>query len=146
MSNPTAEDTPPETLRDANRVEEGKRELTFVWDLGEDPEGGTYQAILAASFHKHPRAGSFSATVLNRTEDGNEQRMGETTTWTHIHTLDVARYSRDALYAFAVDALNMLRRKYGIDDDEGRVLTGYFAPTATDTADAGPAGQDDIEF
>jgi hypothetical protein len=144
MSNPTAEDTTtaPNVLRDADRVVEGDRELTFVWDLGEDPEGGTYQAALSVGHHKHQRGGAFSATLLNRTEEGNTIRMSDIlTSWARIDARSVPRYSKVGLEACAHEALTKLREKYGTDDDEGRLLTAYFAPQQTDTSDT--ASEDD---
>jgi hypothetical protein len=143
MSNPTAAGTTtPGPLREADRVEEDHRELTFVWDLGEDPAGGTYQTTLSVMHRKHQRGGAFSATVLNRTQDGSSYLMhGDITSWTRILDRRVPRYSKDGLHAFAHEALTKLREKYGTDDDEGRLLTGYFAPQQTDTSDT--ASEDD---
>jgi len=114
------------TLRDPDRTVPGDRETTFVWDLGEDPEGGTRQAILALVHHKHRRAGAFSATLLNRTEEGCEQRMRAITTWARIAAEPVARYSGAQLERFAERALQRLRTMYGQDTDEARHVRGYF--------------------
>jgi hypothetical protein len=144
MSNPTAEDTTTPALRDADRVVARDRNVTFVWDLGADPEGGIYQAALSVHHHKYERGGAFSATVQNQTHEGNTIRMKDILTGrTRILDRRVARYSKKDLEAFADEALATLREKYGTDDEEGWALAGYFAAKAPDTADE---HEDDITF
>jgi hypothetical protein len=117
-----------DALREHDRVEHGERSVTYVWDLGRDPDGGTQQAVLSISHHKHARGGAFSATILNRTRDGRVERMGDITTWVRIAARPTARYSQRGLDAFADEALRQLREKYTTVDDQGRLVHGYFHP------------------
>lgn len=117
-----------DALRDHDRVEHGERSLTYVWDLGPDPDGGTLQAILSISHHTRTRGGAFSATILNRTKDGPVSRMGDITTWVCIAAEPTARYSQSALHAFAAGALSQLREKYPAHNDEGQLVHSYFQP------------------
>lgn len=126
MSLSATPDQAPEALRAHDRLEHGERAVTYVWDLAEDPDGGTRQAILSINHHKHTRGGAFTATILNRTQDGSETRMGDITTWMCLAAQPAARYSKRALEAFAADALRQLREKYRAGDDEGRPVHGYF--------------------
>jgi len=128
--NPTTPE-PAETLRDADRIEHDERRVTYVWDLEPDPDGGTRQAILSISHHKRGRGGgTFNATILNRTEDGNETRMGDVTSWLCIAAQPTARYSKRGLDVFAADAVGQLRAKHHSDDDDGQRLQRYFQPQA----------------
>jgi hypothetical protein len=129
--NPTTPE-PAEALRDADRIERGERRVTYVWDLAPDPDGGTRQAILAISHDKRGRGGgTFTATILNRTEDRNETRMGDIlTSWLCIAAQPTARYSKQGLDAFAADALRQLREKHHSDEDDGQRLQRYFQPQA----------------
>jgi len=96
-----------------------------------DPDGGTRQAILSVSHHKRGRGGgTFTATILNRTEDGSETGMGDVTTWLCIVAQPTARYSQRGLDEFAADALGQLREKYQADEDDGQRLRRYFQPQA----------------
>lgn len=117
-----------EALRDPDREERGDREVTYVWDLGPDPDGGTRQTVLAVSHHRQSRGGAFSATILNRTQDGSVTSMGDITTWLRIAAQATARYSKSGLDAFAASALRQLQDKYQGEDDESRLLQGYFQP------------------
>lgn len=117
-----------DALRDHDRVEHGERSLTYVWDLGPDPDGGTLQAILSISHHTRTRGGAFSATILNRTQDGPVTNMGDITTWLRLAAQPTARYSKRGLDAFAAGALRQLEDKYQGEDDESRRLQGYFQP------------------
>jgi hypothetical protein len=119
-----------DALRDPDRTVPGDRETTFVWDLGEDPDGGTRQAVRKINHHKKSRGGEFSATLLNQTEEetefGVEQRMGSVLDWKCITTEAVARYSSARLEQFAEGALERLGTVYGQDSDEARSVRGYF--------------------
>jgi len=138
MPNPTAPQTEAseatqitgEQLRDPDRTDQDDREITFVWNLGEDPDGGTRQAVVRINHHKHARGGAFSAVLLNQTEQETssvtEQRMGAITDWTRIADEPVARYSNAQLERFADGALERLRSVYGQDSHEGRLLRRYF--------------------
>jgi len=128
--NPTNPE-PAEALRDADRIEHDERRVTYVWDLEPDPDGGTRQAILSASHHKSGRGGgTFTATILNQTQDGNETRMGDITSWLCIAAQPTVRYSKQGLDAFAADALRQLREKHQSDEDDGHRLQRYFQPQA----------------
>jgi hypothetical protein len=117
-------------LADPSRRSQEDREVRFVWDLGDDPEGGVRQVVLSIMHHKGQRGGAFSATILNQTEQqaefGVEQRMGAITDWTRIASKPVARYSAAQLEQFAKEALDRLRVLYGQDDKEGRHARSYF--------------------
>lgn len=124
MSTPTTDG--PETLRAPDRTETAERTTTFVWDLGPDPEGGTRQAVLNVSHQTGGRGGRFAATLLNRSEDGHEQRMGSITDWWRIKDEPVARYSQAAHERFAASALERLQTIHGQQDLEGEQVRGYF--------------------
>jgi hypothetical protein len=124
---------PAEALRSADRIEHGDRERTYVWDLEPDPEGGTRQAVLSIMHHKYARGGAFTATVRNRTVNGNEIGMGDITTFTRIAAQSTPRYSKPGLNEFAASALTALTEKYTGDGDESQLLRGYFQPQ-TDAA------------
>lgn len=117
-------------LAEPTRRSQEEREVRFVWDLGDDPEGGVRQVVLSIMYHKHQRGGAFSATILNQTEQdtgrGVEQRMGAITDWTRIASTPVARYSAAQLEQFAQEALDRLRVLYVQDDKEGRHARSYF--------------------
>jgi hypothetical protein len=117
-----------EALRDPDCEERGDREVIYVWDLGADTDGGTRQTVLAVSHHRQARGGVFSATILNRTQDGPVTSMGDITTWLRIAAQPTARYSKRELDAFAASALCQLQDKYQGEDDESRLLRGYFEP------------------
>lgn len=125
--NPTTP-APAQALRDADRIEHGDREITYVWDIEPDPEGGTRQAALSILHHKYARGGAFSATVRNRTVVGNVTRTGDITMFTRIAALSAARYSKSGLNAFAASALSELTQKYTGVSDESEVVRGYFQP------------------
>jgi hypothetical protein len=114
-------------LRDPDRRLPDGRELRLVWDLGADPEGGTRQAVLSIGHHKKRRGGSFTATLLNQTEEGNEQRMGAVTDWKRIAQAPAARYSARQLEEFADTALAALRAQLDLGDPLG--FGGYFEVT-----------------
>ena len=107
-------------LRDPDRTDRGEREITFVWDLGNDPDGGVRQAVLSITHHKG-HGGAFSATVLNRTERnttfGIELEMGSVLEWTRIASV-AARYSDAQLKTFAASALGKLRGLYERGDEQ----------------------------
>ena len=113
-------------LRDPDRTdrgESGEREVTFVWNLAADPDGGERQVVLSIMHHSKGRGGgSFSATVLNRTERhtgfGIEHSMGSITDWTRIASEPVSRYSQPRLDQFAQTALKTLRDLYGRGDEQ----------------------------
>jgi hypothetical protein len=115
-----------EALRDPDREERGDREVTYVWDLGPDPDGGTRQTVLTVSHHRQARGGAFSATVLNRTQDGPVTTMGDITTWLRLAAQPTARYSKRGLDTFAASALRQLQDEYQGEIDESRRLQGYF--------------------
>lgn len=115
-----------EALRDPDREERGDREVTYVWDLGPDPDGGTRQTVLTVSHHRQARGGAFSATILNRTQDGPVTSMGDITTWLRLAAQPTARYSKRGRDTFAAGALHQLKDKYQGEDDESRRLQGYF--------------------
>lgn len=116
-------------LAEPSRSQNG-REVRFVWDLGDDPEGGVRQVVLSIMHHKHQRGGAFSATILNQSEQhtshGVEQRMGAITNWTRIASKHVARYTAGQLEQFAQEALDRLRVLYVQDDKEGQHARSYF--------------------
>ena len=117
-------------LREHDYVEHDKRSVTFVWTLGQDPEGGVRQAILTVSHHNDRPIGRFSAWLLNRTEEktsfGLEQRMGPVNDWKIIASFPVARYSAARLKTASKDALARLR----VLANAGHERTlAYFAPT-----------------
>lgn len=126
----TQEDIPTgaAALRDPDRTdrgESGEREVTFVWNLAADPDGGERQVVLSIMHHRGGRGGgSFSATVLNRTERhtafGTEHSMGAITDWTRIASEPVSRYSQPRLEQFAQTALKTLRDLYGQRDEQTR--------------------------
>ncbi len=132
MTTSTNESTAGEqdTLRDPDRTVPGDRETTFVWDLGEDPDGGTRQAVLTINHRKNRRGGEFIATLLNQTEEktefGVERRMGSALDWKYIAAKAHARYSSTRFGEFAEGALEWLRILYGQDSDESRSVRGYF--------------------
>jgi hypothetical protein len=117
-------------LVEPSRCSQKDREVRFVWDLGDDPEGGVRQVVLSIMHHKHQRAGAFSATILNQTEAktrfGVSQRMGAVTDWTRIASKHAARYSSAQLEQFAAEALARLRALYVQDDPEGQHTRSYF--------------------
>jgi hypothetical protein len=133
-------------LREHDYVEHDQRSVTFVWTLGEDPEGGVRQAILTVSHHNGRPTGRFSAWLLNRSEEktdfGLEQRMGSVTDWHIIASYPVARYSAARLKSASQDALARLRTLA----NAGHAGTlAFFAPTigeeetsASDEADGQP--------
>ena len=98
--------------------------MKLVWDLQPDPEGGTRQAVLSIGHHKNRRGGSFTATLLNQTEDGNVQRMGAITDWKRIAEAPAARYSARQLQEFADTALAALQAQLDLGDPIG--LSAYF--------------------
>jgi hypothetical protein len=108
-------------LRDPDRTDHGEREITFVWDLGEDPDGGVRQTVLSIMHHKG-RPGAFSATVLNRTERktpvGTSLEMGSVLEWTRIASAQVARYSDARLQTFAIAAYSKLHDLYEQGDEQ----------------------------
>ncbi len=116
----------PQTLRAPDRTETAERTTTFVWDLGPDPEGGIRQVVLSVSHHTGGRGGRFAATLMNRSEDGHEQRMGAITDWWSIKDEPVARYSKAAQERFAASALERLQTRYDQQDLEGEQVRGYF--------------------
>ena len=128
--NDTATRVTGQELRDPDRTDHDDHEITFVWNLGEDPDGGVRQAVVRINHHKHARGGAFSATLLNQTEQktlsATEQRMGEITDWTRIADEPVARYSNAQLERFADGALERVHSLYGQDSHEGRRVHGYF--------------------
>ena len=111
-------------LRDPDRTEYGEREITFVWDLGEDPDGGARQAILSILHHRHSRGGAFSAALLNRTERktpfGTDREIGPVGEWTRIASARVARYSNARLKAFALAAYSNLHDRYEQGEEQAR--------------------------
>ncbi len=117
-------------LRDPDRTDHDDHEITFVWSLGEDSDGGTRQAVVRINHHKHARGGAFSATLLNQTErktpSVTEQCMGAITEWTRIADEPVARYSNTQLERFADGALERVRSLYGQDSHEGRRVRDHF--------------------
>jgi hypothetical protein len=128
----TTEDTAPvggELAEPSRRSQEG-REVKFVWDLGDDPEGGVSQVVLSITHHKYRRGGAFTATILNQAEEktqfGVERRMGEITDWTQILSKQVARYTAPQLEQFAQEALDRLRVLYVRDDEEGEQARSRF--------------------
>jgi hypothetical protein len=124
-------------LREHDYVEHDQRSVTFVWTLGEDPEGGVRQAILTVSHHNGRPTGRFSAWLLNRTEEktdfGLEQRMGPVNDWTIIASFPVARYSAARLKTASQDALARLRALA----NAGHAGTlAFFAPTVGEETSA----------
>jgi len=117
-------------LRDPDRIITGDRATTFVWDLGPDPEGGTQQAVLVIGHHKRSRGGVFAATLLNRVEDGSEQRMGSITDWTRLKHEPAARYSKTAHEQFASSALAELYSIYSQRSPQGEQVRAYFTVKA----------------
>lgn len=115
-----------DALRDPDHAVTGDRTTTFVWDLGPDPEGGTQQAVLAIVHHKRSRGGTFAATLLNRAEDGSEQRMGSITDWTRLKNEPVARYSKTAHEQFASSTLAELHSIYSQNSPQGEQVRAYF--------------------
>jgi hypothetical protein len=147
---PHTEEQPPSTvptpLREHDYVEHDQRSVTFVWTLGEDPEGGVRQAILTVSHHNDRPTGRFSAWLLNRSEEktdfGLEQRMGPVNDWQIIASFPVARYSAARLKTASQDALTRLRTLANAGHEKTLV---YFAPTveaeetsASDESDGQP--------
>jgi hypothetical protein len=129
---PATEDTAPvgvELAAPSRRSQDG-REVRFVWDLGDDPEGGVRQVVLSITHHKYQRGGAFTAKLLNQTEEktrfGVEQRMGALTDWTQIASKHVARYTAAQLEQFAQEALDRLRVLYVQDDKEGEDARSRF--------------------
>lgn len=131
MPNPTtphtaasevAQVTGGEKLRDPDRTDHDDREITFVWDLGEDLDGGARQVVLSIMHHKG-RGGAFSATVLNRTERkttfGTEFEMGSVLEWTRIGSV-AARFSDTQLKTFAASALGKLQGLYEQGDEQAQ--------------------------
>jgi len=117
-------------LAEPSRRSQEDRKVRFVWDLGDDPEGGVRQVVLSIMHHKHQRDGEFSATIRNQTEEttefGVEQRMGAITDSTRIASKRVARYSSTQLEQFAQEAIDRLRVLYVQDDEEGQHARSYF--------------------
>lgn len=117
-------------LAEPSRRSQDGREVRFVWDLGDDPEGGVRQVVLSIMHHKYQRGGAFSATILNQTEQktrfGVERRMGALTDWTQILSKQVSRYTAAQLEQFAQEALDRLRVLYVQDDKEGQDARSYF--------------------
>jgi len=117
-------------LAEPSRRSQDSREVKFVWDLGDDPEGGVRQVVLSIMHHKYQRGGAFTAQLLNQTEEktrfGVEQRMGSITDWTQILSKQVARYSNAQLEQFATEALDRLRVLYGQDDGAGEHTRSRF--------------------
>jgi hypothetical protein len=122
------DDDKPAALRGPDRTdrgEGGEREVTFVWNLAADPDGGERQVVLSIMHHSKGRGGgAFSATVLNRTERhtafGTEQSMGAITDWTRIASEPVSRYSQSRLDQFAQTALETFGELYGQGDEQAR--------------------------
>lgn len=123
----TRNDTPAGAgaLRDPDRTdrgEGGEREVTFVWNLAADPDGGERQVVLSIMHNSKGRGGAFSATVLNRTERhtgfGVEHSMGSISDWARIASEPVSRYSQPRLEQFAQTALKTLRDLYGQGDEQ----------------------------
>jgi hypothetical protein len=129
-SDTTQDTTTVSELSEPSRRVKDDREVRFVWDLGDDPEGGVRQVVLSIDHHKHRRGGGFSATILNQTEQktefGVEQRMGSITDWTRIAAKPVARYSDTQLEQFAAEALERLRALYAQEDPEGEHARSFF--------------------
>ena len=128
----TKDDTPAGAgaLRDPDRTDRGdggEREVTFVWNLAADPDGGERQVVLSIMHHSKGRGGAFSATVLNRTEChtafGTEHSMGSISDWARIASESVSRYSQPRLEQFAQTALKTLRDLYEQGDEQTH---GYF--------------------
>jgi hypothetical protein len=117
-------------LPEPSRRKQEDREVRFLWDLGDDPDGGVRQVVLSIMHHKHQRAGVFSATILNQTEQhtefGVQKRMGSITDWTRIAAKHAARYSDAQLEQFAQEALARLTVLYVQDDKEGQHARSYF--------------------
>jgi hypothetical protein len=112
-------------LRDPDRRLAGERELRLVWDLAPHPDGGTYQAVVSVGHSKGQRGGgSFTATLLNQTEHGSEQDMGNPLDWKRFAETRAARYSAQQLEQFAGAALATLRAHMDVGDPLG--LAGYF--------------------
>lgn len=127
MTTSTTPTIPPAgDLRDPDRTLNGDREVRFVWDLGEDPDGGTRQAVLSILHHINYPGGSFIATLLNQTEEGAERRMGAITDWTWLPAQPVSRYSKRRLDEFAAQTLDTLRARYRQDDSQGRLVRRHF--------------------
>ncbi len=113
-------------LRDPDRRLTKDRAVTFVWDLGADPDGGTRQVILTVDHHMNSRGGSFIAMLLNQTEDGVVRRMGAITDWTKLAAQPVSRYSKRRLDEFAEQTLDTLRTRYRQDDSQGLLVRRHF--------------------
>lgn len=119
-------ETADRSLRDPDNTVSDGRTTTLLWNLGPDPEGGTRQVALSISHHISGRGGSFTATLMNRAEDGATTRMGATGDWTRIKVEPAARYSKTALERFTTAALEHLRALYSQDDEEGVNVRSYF--------------------
>ena len=125
MNSSATPDKPAEVpWREPHRRLTEKRAVRFVWDLAPDPDGGTRQAVLAIAYHKAQRGGSFTATMLNQTEDGPQRDMGSPLDWTRIAAWPVSRYGHRQLEDFAGVALSGLRVRLELGDRDN--IARYF--------------------
>lgn len=122
----TPETPAPVPWREPDRKCAENREVRFVWDLGPDLDGGTRQAVLSIGYHKGQRGGSFTATMLNQTENRSERDMGSPLDWTRIAAWQVARYGHRALEDFAGVALSGLRVRLELGEGEEEDIARYF--------------------
>ncbi len=116
-------------LREHDKIENGERRITYVWNLTDTDDGGTRQAVLNVEHRKHRRGGAFTAAALSRTEHKSPTAISfefEALTQgiCRIAREPVNRYSEAKLEAFAAKAVEILRARYGSQDPE---VGSYFA-------------------